>query len=166
MQRRRARRHTWHVLLVDRDHLDHYTGTAAGVWVATETLSWGRHKGVPRKAGYFLPILGLLIGAFSAITAATGGGGDNMTTVWALVVGVLAIPGSMALLVYRRRRFRDRLWGADIAATERAGLASARTVLTPAGPRLYKTLLHEWARRLNALDPGNRLARLEDRFAA
>ncbi|MDN5760348.1 MAG: hypothetical protein L0H59_17795 [Tomitella sp.] len=166
VQLRRANGRKQRVLVVDRTDMDRYTGTAAGVWVTTEALSWGRYKGAPRAAGYLLPTLGLVAGLCAAITAATGGAGSNMNVVWSLVAAVLLLPGSVTLLVYRRRRFQDRLWGADIDATERAGIHAARTVLAPGQPRLYKTIAHEWARRLNSLDPDNRFARLDDRFAA
>lgn len=146
--------------------MDKYTRTTAGTWVLVQALAWGRHKGTPRAAGYLLPVLLVMAGASAALTAVTGGNGSSVNVLWGVVLAVILLPAGLAWGVYRHRRFQDRTWGADDEATSEAGLAAARTVLTPGQKQLYKTVVHEWVRQHRVSDPDNRFARLQERDVA
>lgn len=144
-------------LLVPREQLTALADTDEGTWWAAHAVAAGRW---PRRRGN-IPALAILLGVIGISIIFTASAG-SIPFAAGLIAGTVCTALAAAIIVNNRRMAVTIAQTSDIQATRIAGIDAARSALTGMQPHsIYKTALHQWIADHDALQPRNRLARLE-----
>lgn len=145
-------------LLVSNDIVKTLAGTEEGAWRAAHAVASSRW---PTRRDS-VPTFSLLLGVVALSLGVTASAGSVPTVTGGIAAAACMIL-AVAIAVASRRRAVTAVQTSDRWATQIAGIAAARAALGGSETdRLYKTALHQWRYTRDAMQPHNRLARLEE----